>query len=69
MQDIFDKIKETESGVDGEIQLTDALTKLDEVYGVLFECKTYNMANRLDWIGHPSNSALKTLKGMNLLNI
>ncbi len=48
--DIFDKIKETEPGVDGEIQLTDALTKLDEVYGVLFEGKTYNIATRFDWL-------------------
>ena len=47
--DIFDKIRQTEPGVDGEIQLTDALTKLDEVYGVLFEGKTYNIATRFDW--------------------
>ena len=40
-QDIFDKIKETEPGVDGEDQLTDALTKMDDVYGVLFEGKTF----------------------------
>ena len=48
--DIFDKIKETEPGVDGEIQLTDALKKLDEVYGILFEGKTYNIATRFDWL-------------------
>ncbi|WP_298501063.1 UTP--glucose-1-phosphate uridylyltransferase GalU [uncultured Methanobrevibacter sp.] len=48
--DIFDKIKETEPGVDGEVQLTDALTKLDEVYGVLFEGKTFNIATRFDWL-------------------
>jgi len=48
--DIFDKIRETERGVDGEIQLTDALSKLDEVYGVLFGGKTYNIANRFDWL-------------------
>ena len=48
--DIFDKIKETEPGVDGEIQLRDALTKQDGVYGVLFEGKTYNVATRFDWI-------------------
>ena len=47
---IFDKIKGTNPGVDGEIQLTDALSKLDEAYGVLFEGKTYNVATRLDWI-------------------
>ena len=48
--DIFDKIRQTEPGIDGEIQLTDALTKLDEVYGVLFEGKTYNIATRFDWL-------------------
>ena len=48
--DIFDKIRQTEPGVDGELQLTDALTKLDEVYGVLFEGKTYNIATRFDWL-------------------
>lgn len=48
--DIFDKIKETNPGVDGEIQLTDALSKLDETYGLLFEGKTYNVATRLDWL-------------------
>lgn len=48
--DIFDKIRQIEPGVDGEIQLTDALTKLDGVYGVLFEGKTYNIANRFDWL-------------------
>ena len=48
--DIFDKIRQTEPGVDGEIQLTDSLSKLDEVYGVLFEGKTYNVATRFDWL-------------------
>lgn len=48
--DIFDRIRETEPGLNGEIQLTDALSKLDEVYGVLFEGKTYNIANRFDWL-------------------
>ena len=38
--DIFDKIDETEPGVGGEIQLTDALQKLDSIYGVTFEGKT-----------------------------
>lgn len=48
--DIFDEIRKTEAGVNGEIQLTDALSKLDEVYGVLFDGKTYNIANRFDWL-------------------
>ena len=48
--DIFDKIRETEPGVNGEIQLTDALTKLEWIYGILFEGITYNIATRFDWL-------------------
>ena len=48
--DIFDKIKETEEGVGGEIQLTDALSKLDSIYGVAFEGKTYDIGNRYEWL-------------------
>lgn len=48
--DIFDKIKETEPGVGGEIQLTDALSKLDSIYGSIFEGKTYDIGNRLEWL-------------------
>ena len=38
--DIFERIDETEPGVGGKIQLTDALQKLDSIYGVTFEGKT-----------------------------
>lgn len=48
--DIFDKIKETGAGVGGEIQLTDALAKLDKIYGNTFEGKTYDIGNRLEWL-------------------
>ena len=48
--DIFDKIKQTEPGFNDEIQLTDALSKLDEVYGVKFDGKVFNIENRLEWI-------------------
>ena len=48
--DIFEKIDETEPGVGGEIQLTDALQKLDSIYGVTFEGKTYDIGNRLEWL-------------------
>lgn len=48
--DIFDKIDETEPGVGGEIQLTDALSKLDAIYGNTFEGKTYDIGNRLEWL-------------------
>ena len=48
--DIFDKIDETEAGVGGEIQLTDALQKLDSIYGVAFEGRIYDISNRLEWL-------------------
>ena len=48
--DIFDKISQTEPGFNGEIQLTDALSKLDEVYGVKFDGKVFNIETRLEWL-------------------
>ena len=48
--DIFDKISQTELGFNGEIQLTDALSKLDEVYGVKFDGKVFNIETRLEWL-------------------
>ena len=48
--DIFDKINETEPGFNGEVQLTDALSKLDELYALKFEGKVFNIENRLEWI-------------------
>lgn len=58
--DIFDKIKETEAGVGGEIQLTDALSKLDKIYGVEFEGKTYDIGNRLEWLKTSIEFAMDT---------
>lgn len=48
--DIFDKLKETEVGVGDELHLTDALAKLDEVYGVIFEGKSFSMDDRVEWL-------------------
>ena len=48
--DLFDKLKETEASVGDEIQLTDALSKLDSIYRLDFDGKTYGMGNRLDWL-------------------
>ena len=48
--DIFDKIDETKAGVGDEIQLTDALQKLDSIYGVAFEGRTYDIGNRFEWL-------------------
>lgn len=48
--DIFDKIRKTGPGFNGEIQLTDALKKLDELYGVRFEGNVFNIETRLEWL-------------------
>ena len=48
--DIFDKIDDTEAGVGGEIQLTDALQKLNSIYRVAFEGRAYDIGNRLEWL-------------------
>ena len=48
--DIFDCIEKVEPGYGGEIQLTDALSKLDEIYGQVFKGKTYDIGNRMDWL-------------------
>lgn len=56
--DIFDKIKETEPGFNGEVQLTDALSKLDEVYGVKFDGDVFNIENRLEWLMSSINFAM-----------
>lgn len=58
--DIFDKIRQTEVGIQGEIHLTDALSKMDSVYGVLFEGKSFDMANRFEWLKASIDFALES---------
>ncbi|MDO5860825.1 UTP--glucose-1-phosphate uridylyltransferase GalU [Methanobrevibacter sp.] len=60
--DIFEKISETEPGFNGEIQLTDALSKLDELYAVKFEGKVFNIENRLEWIKSSIDYAMHDLE-------
>ncbi|MBR5503640.1 MAG: UTP--glucose-1-phosphate uridylyltransferase GalU [Methanobrevibacter sp.] len=48
--DIFDCIEDVEPGYGGEIQLTDALSKLDEIYGQVFKGQSYDIGNRIDWL-------------------
>ena len=56
--DIFDKIDQTEPGFNGEVQLTDALSKLDEIYGVKFDGNVFNIENRLKWLKSSINFAM-----------
>ena len=46
----FDIIKNTDIGFNNEIQLTDALAKLDKSIGVITKCKQYDIGNKLNWI-------------------
>lgn len=48
--DIFDHIEEVEPGYGGEIQLTDALAKLDEIYAKVYIGESYDIGNRMDWL-------------------
>ena len=48
--DIFAYIEEVEPGYGGEIQLTDALAKLDEIYAKVFIGESYDIGNRIDWL-------------------
>lgn len=48
--DIFDHIENVEPGYGGEIQLTDALSKLDELYGQVFKGESFDIGNRIDWL-------------------
>jgi len=50
---IFDVIKNTKPGKDGEIQLTDAIRTLgkeEEVYACRFQGKLYDIGNKLDYL-------------------
>lgn len=57
--EIFDHIRDTPPGVGGEIQLTDAMRSLDKLYGYLFEGKTYDIGNKVDWLKTSIEFALK----------
>ena len=48
--DIFEHIENTQPGKGGEIQLTDAMTKLDSIYGVVFDGTSYDIGNRIEWL-------------------
>lgn len=48
--DIFDHIENVKPGYGGEIQLTDALAKLDAIYGKIFVGESYDIGNRIDWL-------------------
>lgn len=57
--EIFDYLEEVGPGVGGEIQLTDAMKYLDEVYGYVFDGKIYDIGNTVEWLKSSIEIALK----------
>lgn len=48
--EIFDQLENTKPGVDGEIQLTDALRRLSSIRGVELEGDRFDIGNIPDWL-------------------
>ena len=51
--EIFDALRDTEPGVGGEVQLTDALNRLAQeqaIYAYVFEGGRYDIGNKLDYL-------------------
>ena len=65
--DIFDCIEKVEPGYGGEIQLTDALSKLDEIYGQVFTGESYDIGNRIDWLKSSLKIALEDDEARDIL--
>ncbi len=65
--DIFDCIEKVEPGYGGEIQLTDALSKLDEIYGQVFTGESYDIGNRIDWLKSSLRIALEDKEARDIL--
>lgn len=48
--EVFDKLENTNPGFGGEIQLTDALSALDDTYAHIFNGKNYDIGNKVEWL-------------------
>lgn len=48
--EIFDHIESIPPGFGGEIQLTDAMRLLDKSYGCVFDGKTFDIGNKVEWL-------------------
>ncbi|BDZ67734.1 UTP--glucose-1-phosphate uridylyltransferase GalU [Methanobacterium ferruginis] len=57
--EIFDHIEAVPPGVGGEIQLTDAMRSLDEIYGHIFQGKIYDIGNNVEWLKSSLEIALQ----------
>lgn len=61
--EIFDRLEETDPGVGGELQLTDAIRKLSAVRGVELHGDRYDIGNIPDWLRANVRMALKHDEG------
>ncbi|MGO9388440.1 MAG: UTP--glucose-1-phosphate uridylyltransferase GalU [Methanobacterium sp.] len=57
--EIFDHINNIPPGVGGEIQLTDAMRLMSEMYGYVLEGKVYDIGNTVEWLKSSIELALK----------
>ena len=57
--EIFDHIEDVPPGVGGEIQLTDAMRRLDKIYGQVFNGKMYDIGNNVEWLKSSLEIALQ----------
>lgn len=48
--EIFDYLKETPPGYGGEIQLTDAIQKIEKKLGLITQCTRYDIGDKLGWM-------------------
>ena len=57
--EIFDHLDDIPPGVGGEIQLTDAMRRLDNIYGHIFNGKMYDIGNNVEWLKSSLEIALQ----------
>jgi UTP--glucose-1-phosphate uridylyltransferase len=57
--EIFDLLKDIKPGHGGEVQLTDALRKLDQPIGLATKCRRYDIGDKLGWMKSSIEMALE----------
>lgn len=57
--EVFDHIENLSPGFGGEIQLTDAMKSLDQIYGHVFDGKIFDIGNTVEWLKSSIEFALR----------
>ncbi len=57
--EIFDLLRDTKPGHGGEVQLTDALRRLDRPIGLATKCRRYDIGDKLGWMKSSIELALE----------